>query len=339
MTEKQVASRKVAAVDRLIASMEGRRVVGIARIEGIPAVQLQHMRGKLRDKATLTVGKNRLLALALERAAAKREGIQGLSKVVQGQSALVTSDLNAFRLFKELEATKTKAPARGGEVAPEDISVLAGETPFKPGPIVGELQKAGIPAAIDKGKVVIRQDKVLLRRGERIPREVASVLTRLEIYPLTVGLDVQEVFEDGVVFGRDVLAVDEEKVRADVMMASRQAYNLALYAWIPTTITTRPLLAKAHREALAVATKAGYLSRATAPVLLRMAQAKALRLAAVVVTKEPKAVDEETLKRLMMSATPTGPKPPKGPEEKKKEEEEKVSEEEAAAGLGSLFGS
>ena len=30
-----------------------------------------------------------------------------------------------------------------------DIEVKAGETSFKPGPIVGEFQQAGIPAAIE----------------------------------------------------------------------------------------------------------------------------------------------------------------------------------------------
>src|SRR5439155_984135 len=88
---------------------------------------------------------------------------------IEGQTAVVTADINPFRLFKELEATKTRAPARGGEIAPEDLWVRAGETPFKPGPVVGELQKAGVPAAIERGKVVIRQDKLMVRAGQRIP--------------------------------------------------------------------------------------------------------------------------------------------------------------------------
>src|SRR5207245_2425322 len=85
------------------------------------------------------------------------------SETIEGQTAVVTADIDPFRLFKELEATKSRAPARGGEVAPEDLWVRAGETPFKPGPVVGELQKAGIPAAIERGKVVIRQDKLLVK--------------------------------------------------------------------------------------------------------------------------------------------------------------------------------
>src|SRR5207249_432728 len=85
-------------------------------------------------------------------ARARTPALVQLRETIQGQTAVVTADINPFRLFKELEATKTRAPARGGEVAPEDLWVRAGETPFKPGPVVGELQKAGIPAAIERGK-------------------------------------------------------------------------------------------------------------------------------------------------------------------------------------------
>ena len=116
-----------------------------------------------------------------------------LMSVVDGQCAIVISDLNPFRLFKQLDATKTKMPAKGGETSPEDIEVKAGDTPFKPGPIVGDLQKAGVPAAIEQGKVVIKKDKVLVKEGDEISRDVALVLSKLEIFPMTVGLDLRAV--------------------------------------------------------------------------------------------------------------------------------------------------
>src|SRR5207247_7884686 len=109
---------------------------------------------------TSTEANKNLLRLALEKANTKKPAPVKLGQKIEGQTAVVTADINTFRLLKELEATKTRAPARGGEVAPEDLWVRAGETPFKPGPVVGELQKAGIPAAIERGKVVIRQYKL-----------------------------------------------------------------------------------------------------------------------------------------------------------------------------------
>jgi len=271
---------KVAEVDVLAARMRDAAVIGIVSVAGIPARQFQAMRRRLRGKAEIRVAKNTLVRLALERAGAERKGLTDLAASLAGQTAVVTTKLNPFRLFKELESTKTNAPARGGEVAPAEIWVRAGETPFKPGPIVGELQKAGVPAAIEKGKVLIKKDKLLVKAGDRIPREVASVLTRLEIYPLIVGLDLRSAYEAGQLYGRDVLAVDDVKVRAQVGDAIRGALNLSVFIEYPTTFTVPFLIGKAVREAYGLAIEAGFPTKETAKFLIAKAQAQALALAA-----------------------------------------------------------
>ena len=279
---------KVAEVDLLAARMKDATVVGIVSVQGIPARQFQAMRRRLREKAEIRVAKNTLVRLALERAGAEKKGLTELASSLAGQTAVVTSKLNPFRLFKELEGTKTSAPARGGEVAPAEIWVRAGETPFKPGPIVGELQKAGVPAAIEKGKVLIKKDKLLVRAGDRIPREVAQVLTRLEIYPLIVGLDLRGAYEAGQVYGRDILAVDDVKVRADVEAAVRGALNLSVFVEYPTKFTIPFLIMKAYREALGLAMETGFPTKDTIKFLLAKAQAQALAIAA----RAPQALGE-----------------------------------------------
>jgi len=245
-----VAPYKKEAVADLVKRLADSKVVGIANIQGIPAPQFQAIRRKLHGRATITVSKNSLLMLALKEAAARKPHLDQLVDAIDGQTAVLTAEMNPFRLFKELEATKTKAPARGGEVAPEDLWVREGETPFKPGPVVGELQKAGVPAAIERGKVVIKKDKLMVKAGERIPREVAHALTRLEIFPLTVGLDLRGAYEAGTVFRRDALAVDETVVRAQLSRAAREAFSLSLSVGYPTAATIRPLLSLAHAKAL-----------------------------------------------------------------------------------------
>ena len=324
-----VASYKQETVKALVREFERSAVIGIVNIRGIPAPQIQAMRKQLTGRAKLTVSKNNLLRIALKEAAAKKAGLDGLADVISDQTAVVTAEINPFRLYKEMEATKTRAPARGGEVAPEEIWVREGDTPFKPGPIVGELQKAGVPAAIERGKVVIKKDKLLVPTGQRIPRDVAQVLARLEIFPLTVGLDLRGAYEGGMVFRRDVLAVDDAKVRADLSLAGNQALNLAIFAGYATKGTIRPLLSTAFRRALALSVESGFPTKEGLKFLLAKAQAQALALAA----RAPQAMDEETRKRL--GGAPGGG-PAKEPE--KTEKKEAPSEEEAAAGLGSLFG-
>ncbi|MFQ6012666.1 MAG: 50S ribosomal protein L10 [Thermoplasmata archaeon] len=331
---------KAAAVRELADWLTQAKVIGLASIEGIPAPQMQQIRARLRGTVDFRIIKNRLLQRALETAAPRRAGIEGLEPFVQGPTALVTTEENPFRLYKELEATKTRAPARGGEVAPEDIVIRQGDTPFKPGPVVGDLQKAGVPAAIERGKVVIKKDKVLVEAGHRIRPEVAQVLTRMEIHPLVVGLDLRSVFEEGQLYTPEHLAVDEEAVLRDLATVAAQARLLALGVAYPTRETTGILLGRAQEQALALALAAEYPVGAVLPRLLAQAHTRMTALA----SRVPEALDEELRKRIGVPSGANEPSeqeepPEKAPEkEKSKEKEEGADEEEAAAGLSSLFG-
>jgi large subunit ribosomal protein L10 len=333
-----VAPWKKEAVAKLATHISDCKVVGIINIRGIPAPAFQTMRSNLREHVHITMLKNSLMKLAILEAAKKRDGIGGLADSVDDQCAIVTSDLNPFRLCKQLSATKTKMPAKGGETSPEDIEIKAGDTPFKPGPVVGELQKAGLPAAIEQGKVVIKRDKVLVKKGDDIPRDVALVLSKLEIFPITVGLDLRVAFEDGTLYAKDVLEVDDLEYLARVRLAAASALNLSVYAGYATAVSVRPLLAKAHTNALNLAVNSGVVNAETIKLMLAKASSQMMALA----SRAPEALDEELKKA--MSATPaaTPRKDDEGDSGKKddkdKKDEEKVSEEEAAAGLGALFG-
>ncbi|MCK5292584.1 MAG: 50S ribosomal protein L10 [Thermoplasmata archaeon] len=336
---REVSPKKVEMVAALVDAFVNSPVIGVARVEGIPAPQMQQMRAGLRGKVGLVVSKNRFINMALVEASSKKKGLEKLSKVVDGQTAMVLSDINPFRLFKELESTMTSAPAKGGEIAPSDIMVRAGDTPFKPGPIVGDLQKAGIPASIEGGKVVIKKDKVLVRAGDKISKDIANALTRLEIYPLTVGLDLKGAYEDGVFYERSSLAIDDEEYLHNIQEAARQSLNLAVFIAYPSPITIPILLSKASREAFSLAINSGFPTKETMEFMLLKANAEMLSLASAV----PDALDDELKERLSVS-----PPPEKGPEEeekaddeegeKKEDKKKEVSEDEAASGLGQLFG-
>ncbi len=74
---------------------------------------------------------------------------------VPHQIALLSSTESPFKIFQMLMESRTQAPAKGGETATSKIVVEKGPTAFPAGPVVGDFQKAGFPAAIEKGKVVM----------------------------------------------------------------------------------------------------------------------------------------------------------------------------------------
>ena len=228
-------------------------LVGLVDMYGIPASQLQQIRRNLKATAKIKMTRNTLIRHAFDEIGAPLSGLTGH---LSGQSALIFTNENPFRLFKALEKTKTKMAAKPGETAPEDIVVEKGPTSFKPGPIVGELQQAGIPAAIEAGKVKIRETRTVVRKGEIISPKLADVLAKLDVKPMDVGLLLQAAFFEGDVYEPSVLAIDEDLIYSRMSLAASQAFNLSINAVIFTKDTAVPLVEKAAREARGLAIEA-----------------------------------------------------------------------------------
>ena len=274
-----VPEERLAAVDALQTVLLSRPMTAVVGFRGVPAAALQSMRRELRARGhPIKVATNTSIRHAIEKASQQRPSLAPLLQQVEDQSAILAAEGNPFSLFQELARTRSPTPARGGEVAPHDIVVPAGATSFKPGPIVGELQHAGFPAAIEKGKVILKKETTIVKAGGTISREVAGLLTRLEIFPLEVGLALRGVVDGETFYPPSVLNVDLDARRADLARAAHTALGLAVEIGYATPSTVPLLLSRAHRRALGLALAAGYVTKETIEPLF----AKAMREAAAV---------------------------------------------------------
>lgn len=289
-----VAKWKFNEVEQITNLLLNKKIVGIAEIGGIPAPQLQKMRENIRDNAQIRCVKNSLILRALDEADKKVKGINRLKNEIKGQAAIISTDLNPFKLFKEIKTTRTMAPAKGGETATHDIEVKTGDTPFKPGPVVGELQKAGIPAAIQEGKVIIKTDKVIVPTGEKIPTDVAQMLTRLEIFPIEIGMNLNAVFADGTIYKPDVLDIDMDKFIIQLQQASSNAFGLAIEVAWPNKSTIKQLLLRAHSNAHTLALEKNIYTKDTIKQLLSKANISMLSIA----SHAKDALDDDLKKKL-----------------------------------------
>jgi large subunit ribosomal protein L10 len=274
-----IPPEKIARVDALASAIVSKPIVAVVGIRGVPASALQSMRRELRNRDhPITVATNSTIRHALQKAMTERPAFEPLLAQVADPTAILSAEGNPFSLYQEFLRTRSPTPARGGEVAPADIFVPAGTTSFKPGPIVGELQHAGFPAAIEKGKVILKKDTTIVKAGATISREVAGLLTRLEIFPLEVGLTLRAVVDGSTFYPPEVLSVDLDARRADLARAAAHAVGLAVEIGYPTPQSIPRLLARAHRRALGVALATGYITKETIEPLF----AKAMREAAAV---------------------------------------------------------
>lgn len=334
-----VAEWKKEEVSELKGLIDSYDVVGIVDLLNIPAKQLQEMRKSLQGKAVIRMSKKNLIDLALEDCEAEKDNVTDLSEHMNGQVALIATEMNPFRLYKILEDSKTAAPAKPGAIANDDIVIPEGDTGFEPGPFLGELQQVGIPAKIDKGKIVVSKETVLVKAGEEVSKQVASTLSRMDINPMEVGIDLKAVYEDGAIYTSEVLAIDEEETLANIQSAFTKAFNLSVYAAIPTEETISAIISNAYTKAFNVAMESAYATSETSEPLIGLAQAKMMALANLVADVEG-ALDEELAEKLSNAAAATVAvvEEDETVEEAEEEEEEEDAEEEAAAGLAGLFG-
>jgi len=321
---------KVADLENLINDNE---IIGIVNLADIPAPQLQTMRKSLAGKAVIRMSRKNFIKIALDNV--DKENIEGIEDYLEGQPAMVFTEMNPFKLFKILEDSKTEAPAKAGAIAPADIVVPAGDTSFPPGPILGELQQAGINAKIDKGSIVVQEDAVVVKEGEAVPKDVADVLTKLEIHPMEVGIDLLAVYEDNTIYTADVLEIDEEETKTNIATAYQNAINLSVFAGIVNSQSAPILIQQAARDAMNLAINANILTSETTDAILSKAYAHAMAIASKL---SDDALDEDLKGKL--SSQPVAAAPVEDNTEEVVEEEEVAEEEEeedAAAGLAMFF--
>lgn len=327
-------------VENIIELIQSHKVFGMVGMEGILATKIQKIRRDLKDVAVIKVSRNTLTERALNQLG---ESIPGMNKYLDKQTALVFTNESPFKLYKVLEQTKTPSPIKGGAIAPVDIIVQKGPTSFPPGPILGEFQSAGIPASIDAGKVAIKETKVVCKAGEVVPQKLATMLSKLEIYPLIIGLDLRAAYDDGTIYEPELLAIDESQYLSDIIRAAQNAFNLSVNTAYPTSATIGTLLAKAFAESKNLGVNAVVFDSGVMEVLLAKAHVQMTSIASKAADKDTNAVDDQ-LREVLGAAASAAAATVKAPEEKEEvkeeeeEEEEDHSEEDGMAGLGSLFG-
>ncbi len=312
------AAWKLEEVKDIKSRLDSKELFAVVGIKGIRNSQLQKIRRDLKGKGSLKVVRASLLNKALE--GTKSRSIERLKEVSKGQLAILTTSEHPGKLGEILEGTKQKAAARGGEIADHDIVIEAKETAFPPGPMVSEFQKAGLQTAIEKGKIVIKKDSIFVRAGESIPKEKAKILEKLEIFPLTVGLEILGAYGEDVFYSKDALSLTTRSITEFVSRALAEAKGIALRTTylVPEIIPVLVVKARIAAESLAVESK--YLDESNIELFIL----KAIR--------EANALGSASLEEAQESQE-TGKS-----KKEEKTEEKGATDEDVSSGLGALFG-
>ncbi len=270
---------KVEKVKDLEKLIESSTTVGIVDISSLPSSMLQNIKKGLRGSAEIFVTKKSVIYKAIEATGKKKDKISELTNVKAHIPALIVSNESPFKLYKKIQKNKSEATAKAGDIAPKDIVVQEGPTNLPPGPAIAEFQKAGIKAAIQGPNIVIKETKTVVKQGEAINEAIVGILGKLNIKPMEISLNVAGIYEGGVVYGKDILAVDESAYVNRVVQAYRNAFNLAYNANYLTKDVVLLKLSDAYRNALNLGINAEILEKEIIPHLLAKANLQALSVA------------------------------------------------------------
>ena len=271
---------------------------------------------------------------ALEKSTKK--GMKDLIEYVSGPVAFVFSEQDPFVLSKFLSENKAAAPAKGGQISPKDIIILAMNTGVAPGPFISELAGLKIPSRVKGGSIHITADTVAVKAGDVISNAMAMMLSRLGIEPMELQLTLIAAYSDGEVLTADSFVIDLESLFSQVLLGHQYAVNLSVNTGIPTEETMPLIITKASMEAKSLVMTIGFFVPDMVNEFLSKANSEALALAMAASEKDPEAIPSEILGQVKTAVATTEAVAPEAAQPEEPEEEEEA--EEAAAGIGGLFG-
>ncbi len=333
--EKTIPQWKVDSVEKLASIINESKMIGLVNVEGVGAKQLQGIRDSLRGSAIIKMSRNTLMIRALEKSTKK--GMKDLIEFVTGPIAFVFSDQDPFVLSKFLSENKAAAPAKGGQISPKDIIILAMNTGVAPGPFISELAGLKIPSRVKGGSIHITADTVAVKAGDVISNAMAMMLSRLGIEPMELQLTLIAAYTDGEVLTADSFVIDLEALFSQVLLGHQYAVNLSVNTGIPTEETMPLIITKASMEAKGLIMTIGFFVPEMLNEFLSKANSEALALAMAASEKDPEAIPSEILGQVKTAVAATEAVAPEAAQPEEPEEEEEEAEEEVA-GIGGLFG-
>lgn len=206
-SQKSSIVLKEKQVEEFIELIKEARTLMVVSIKSVPSKQFQDIKKAIREYANVKVAKKNILTRALNEFG--KDSILKLVEHVDSNCAFIISDKEGYELAALLSKKKTPVFAKAGQEAPEDIEVKGGPTDLVPGPAISELGAQGLQVAVEDGKISIKAPRVVVKKGGTISAELASLLQKLHIQPMKIGLNPVVVYD-----------VDSEKIYTEIKIDS-----------------------------------------------------------------------------------------------------------------------
>jgi large subunit ribosomal protein LP0 len=248
-----VSDKKKAYGSRLGDYINEYKAAFIVGCDNVGSTQMQNIRGGLRGKAVVLMGKNTTMRKVIKDFLKANPGhpIENLLEHLVGNVGLVFTNHDLGKVRELILANKKPAPARVGSLAPVDVFVDPGPTGCDPGQTAW-FQALNIPTKINKGQIEMISRVHLLKIGDKVGDSQAALLQKLNIRPFSYAMKIDLIYENGSVFPQEVLDTKDEDILAKLFggIGILAAASIALA--YPTKASVVHQLNDAYKHLLAI---------------------------------------------------------------------------------------
>lgn len=227
----------------------------IINIDNVSSNQLNLCRVALRShNAEILMGKNTVVRSFLREKAEQYPKFARLLEADGGKllkfniGFVFTNNKDLGKVSDVITEAKVPAPAKVGTFAPVPVVIPAGVTPLEPGQ-TAFFQALNIATKITRGAIDIINKVDLLQKGDKVTASTVALLGKLNIKPFFYGITVLKVYEDGIIYGTEVLSIDKSHLYGAFMAGVKQLAAVARGVNY-LTISTLPSVLKHYHNKL-----------------------------------------------------------------------------------------
>jgi len=230
----------------------------IITVDNVGASHLQRVRKQYRGEADVLMGKNTLMRKCIR--SFIDEGhpeFEPLLDVLVGNVGLIFTNGDLQSMRNEVMSFRVPAPAKAGIIAPSNVLIPAGPTGLEP-TATAFLQALNIPSKIVKGQIELTNVVELIKKGDKVKPGAAALLQKLKITPFSYGIDVNLVFNNGFVYGADLLDMTDRDV---LNFFAQGLSNLAAIGYeinYPTLAIVPHVIVNSYKNLLAIGVNTNY---------------------------------------------------------------------------------
>src|SRR5919112_5734502 len=263
--------KKVELYDNLQRLAKSYNIIALSKMTKVRSAQLMSIRKKFRNEIKIITIKNKVAQRSFEKIINDVKGIEFLNKELEGQCALMFTNLNPFKLNLTFDKNKIFLPAKGGDIAPNELVVPAGNTGINPGPVLSEFKESKVPTKIDQGTIWVSKDTTVAKPGDIISQKLAALLSKLNIKPIEAGVAVNFAISEGLQFKEKDLKIVIEDYVQDLIKSFQEALVLSVEAVYFNKESMPLILQKAKQHAISLSTESAYLSPETTALVIAKA--------------------------------------------------------------------